>query len=64
MTKVKPKINAYAVIKDKVEEWVPYGIRRYYKYKDNEKEVEEFDVMVDNIVSSVMLGLSEVIDFD
>lgn len=63
MRKVKPKLKPYDIISDKVREWIPYGIHRYYKHRD-EKSVEDEEYLIECIYDSIMLGLVEVIDFD
>jgi hypothetical protein len=59
----KVKVKTYNVISEKMEEWIPYGIHRYYKHRD-EKEVEDIAALIAEIHASVMLGLDEVIDWD
>jgi hypothetical protein len=61
--KIKLKLNPYPIVADKIAEWIPYGIHRYYKYRDKEKEPEEMEAMVDQVLAAVMLGLAEVVDW-
>jgi hypothetical protein len=63
MKKMKLKIKSYNVVREKLEEWVPYGIRRYYKYHD-EKEPKDMGALQDAIEDAVMLGLDGVVDWE
>jgi hypothetical protein len=63
MKKMRLKIKSYNVVREKLEEWVPYGIRRYYKYHD-EKEPKDMGALQDAIEDAVMLGLDGVVDWE
>jgi len=52
----------YEIVSSKVEEWIPYGIHRYYKHRD-EEQIMDVDAMTEEIRKSVMLGLDEIVDW-
>lgn len=57
--------NTYAIVARAVEEEVPYGIHRIFKYAETEALTEDQVVaQADQIVQAVMNGLCEVINFD
>jgi hypothetical protein len=62
--KVKPKLNTYRIISDAIEQGIPGGVRRYYKYRDNEKEPQDMDAMTESVLNYIMLEVSEVTDFN
>lgn len=55
------KFNTYGLMSDAVDCGVRYGIRRYYKHRDDEPEEEEIQRMADTIAIAVMNDLSELI---
>jgi hypothetical protein len=56
------KLKNYQVVRDKIEEWIPYGINRYYKHRDEARPKDEGE-LAKQILLSVMLGLEEIVDW-
>lgn len=63
--KVRPKMNTYAILSRAVEESVPYGLRRIFKYASPPRLSEdEVVAAAETVVNAVMNELCEVIKFD
>lgn len=54
------ELNKYKIIQKEVEQQVEYGYNRAHKHSDTPDK----DFIIDQIVYAVMLGLSEIINFE
>ncbi|MEY2715824.1 MAG: hypothetical protein RIT24_2167 [Planctomycetota bacterium] len=62
--KVKPKINAYAVIMRAVEEGIAMGVCRADKHADDPLTLEQRERVKYHIEVNVAAAISEVVNFD
>ena len=62
--KRKLKANTYRVLQRAIEEGIPWGINRYYKYRPDEPEVTSRDDLAEQILDAIMLEVCDVIMFN
>jgi hypothetical protein len=58
------KVNLYALLSDKIEEGLGWGIRRVYKHDDAPKTDEQLLAQTDQIMIEIMSAVSQYLVFD
>jgi len=63
-TKVRPKVNVYAVLERAVSEGISYGLHRHQKYAVKPLAADTRLSIEHQVRDAVMNALCEVVDFD
>ena len=58
------KVNLYALLSDKIEEGLEWGIRRAYKHDESPKTEEQMIAQVDQIMIEIMGAVGTYLTFD
>lgn len=58
--KIKPRLNIYSILSDKIEEGINYGWVRAHKHTDNPSQ----DIIKENLHREIMNSLSEIINYE
>ena len=64
MPKIRPKINAYAVISESVDSGIAYGLNRADKHASDPLTEAQRERVRYHVEQEVMNALCEVVDFD
>lgn len=57
-------LRTYAVVSDAVEAGAAYGLRRFFKHRDDGPDDATLAAMAEAVENAVMASMAEVVDFD